>query len=102
MRLMVFMMMRPCLEARAERKHQAVAFAGARKFDPRHRAHRRVERRADAIGSREPMQIQVGEAGRDLAGVYEQRHVHERSGGPAILAAEEHAIAIAEPPWRVA
>ncbi len=64
---------------------------------------RRVQRHADAVAtmfrswrSRSPHALG------DLAGVDEERHVHERTGGPAILAGEEQAVAVAEAPRRIA
>ncbi len=75
---------------------------GAGQLDPGQRSVRRVQREADAVGLLQVPQIEVLEARGDLAGVDEQRHVDERTGGPAVLAAEEQPVAIAEAPGRIA
>src|SRR5262249_58308476 len=97
-RLLVISRMKIDLEARAEREREAHALAGAGQLDSGQRSVRRVQREADAVGFLQVPQIEVLEARGDLAGVGDQRHVDERTGGPAVLAAEEQPVAIAEAP----
>src|SRR6185295_3701350 len=81
-------------ETRAEREAEAVALGRARELDARHGARQRVNREADPVDLLQPGEVEIRGASRDLAGVEEQRHVDERSGGPAVLTGEQQPVAI--------
>src|SRR5437867_2337689 len=91
------------LETRTEREEQPHAFgAGAGHLDAHDRCDRRVEPYTDAVRPLETVQVEVSPARYDLAGIEEECHIDELPRHPAVLSGEQHAIAVAEAPRRIA
>src|SRR5262245_44436220 len=88
-------------EARAEGEHHAVSLRCACEINTCDRSRHRVQQQSDAVGLLEMADAEVRGPRRHLSCVEEDRHVRERAGGPAILAAEEKAVTVSEPPRRI-
>src|SRR5688572_1893054 len=93
-----FMML--LLERRVSREHEGEPFVAPGHLDAQRSRRRTVQAEPDAVIALQAVEIQIRPAGRDLAGVVEERGVEEAVDQHPPLGLQQQAVAIAEAPAR--